>query len=157
MEMYPNEWTISSRPAVDPEGPAVNKRSIAHAPRFRTFMVFLRRRYDNTIARSAPMVPDQPARSGESPGLARAPARRKCRLESPAGLSEYDAGWWQCVLPCFFDSHKIDGTFEVTGVTMLGSCEVIAFVATAQPAKAKEFYENILGLRLVADEPFALV
>jgi catechol 2,3-dioxygenase-like lactoylglutathione lyase family enzyme len=57
-----------------------------------------------------------------------------------------------------FDSHRIDGTFEVTaGVTMLGSCDVIAFVATAQPAKAKEFYESILGLRLVADEPFSLV
>ena len=40
---------------------------------------------------------------------------------------------------------------------MLGSCEVIAFGATAQPAKAKDFYENILGLRLVSDEPFALV
>ena len=40
---------------------------------------------------------------------------------------------------------------------MLGSCEVIAFGATAQPAKAKEFYENILGLRLVSEEPFALV
>jgi catechol 2,3-dioxygenase-like lactoylglutathione lyase family enzyme len=114
---------------------------------------------DDTITQSPtrPMVPDQATRSAESPGLPWAPARRKCRLESPVGLSEYDAGRWQCVLPCFFDSHRIDGTFEVTGVTMLGSCEVIAFVATAQPAKAKEFYENILGLRLVADEPFALV
>src|SRR5215813_10762449 len=40
---------------------------------------------------------------------------------------------------------------------MLGSCEVIAFGATAQPAKAKDFYENTLGLHLVADEPFSLV
>jgi catechol 2,3-dioxygenase-like lactoylglutathione lyase family enzyme len=40
---------------------------------------------------------------------------------------------------------------------MLDSCDVIAFVATADPAHAREFYENFLGLRFVADEPFALV
>jgi catechol 2,3-dioxygenase-like lactoylglutathione lyase family enzyme len=34
----------------------------------------------------------------------------------------------------------------------------IAFVATRDPARAKEFYEQTLGLRMVADElPFALV
>ena len=49
------------------------------------------------------------------------------------------------------------GAMEKTGVTMLGSCEVIAFGATAQPDKAKEFYETILGLRLLSDEAFALV
>jgi len=40
---------------------------------------------------------------------------------------------------------------------MLSSCEVISFVATAKPTEARRFYQEILGLRLVADEPFALV
>jgi len=40
---------------------------------------------------------------------------------------------------------------------MLGSCEVIAFVATARPDRALPFYRDTLGLPLIADEPFALV
>jgi catechol 2,3-dioxygenase-like lactoylglutathione lyase family enzyme len=40
---------------------------------------------------------------------------------------------------------------------MLGGYDVIAFVATRQPERAKLFYSKILGLRLVADTPFALV
>lgn len=40
---------------------------------------------------------------------------------------------------------------------MLGSRAVVAFVATRDPDRAREFYEGVLGLRLVADEPFALV
>jgi catechol 2,3-dioxygenase-like lactoylglutathione lyase family enzyme len=40
---------------------------------------------------------------------------------------------------------------------MLDSCPLIAFVATAQPEQARQFYGHVLGLRLVADEPFALV
>ena len=40
---------------------------------------------------------------------------------------------------------------------MLGSAEVISFVATDNPAAAREFYAETLGLRLVADEEFALV
>lgn len=40
---------------------------------------------------------------------------------------------------------------------MLGACRLIAFVATTNPANARTFYEKTLGLRLVADEPFALV
>ena len=40
---------------------------------------------------------------------------------------------------------------------MLNSCDVIAFVATTEPARAREFYGKVLGLGLVADEPFALV
>lgn len=40
---------------------------------------------------------------------------------------------------------------------MLSSCDVIAFLATRDPARAKEFYEKVAGLRLVADEPAALV
>ena len=40
---------------------------------------------------------------------------------------------------------------------MLGSRAVVAFVATRDPDRARGFYEGVLGLRLVADEPFALV
>lgn len=39
---------------------------------------------------------------------------------------------------------------------MLQESNVIAFVATADPAKAKLFYSNTLGLRLVDETPFAL-
>jgi catechol 2,3-dioxygenase-like lactoylglutathione lyase family enzyme len=40
---------------------------------------------------------------------------------------------------------------------MLGTNALIAFVAAAQPELAKTFYRDILGLRLVSDEEFALV
>ena len=40
---------------------------------------------------------------------------------------------------------------------MLGKSNLIAFVATKEPAKAKAFYATVLGLQLIADEPFALV
>ena len=40
---------------------------------------------------------------------------------------------------------------------MLGTSEVIAFVATADAARSREFYEGVLGLRLVSDEPWAIV
>lgn len=38
-----------------------------------------------------------------------------------------------------------------------GSYDVIAFVATANPSKAKGFYGDVLGLRLVSEDDFALV
>jgi len=42
--------------------------------------------------------------------------------------------------------------------SILGGSEVIAFAPTTDPAKARAFYEGLLGLRLVADEkPFSLV
>lgn len=40
---------------------------------------------------------------------------------------------------------------------MLGSEKIIAFVATTGAARAREFYEGVLGLRVVSDDPFALV
>jgi catechol 2,3-dioxygenase-like lactoylglutathione lyase family enzyme len=40
---------------------------------------------------------------------------------------------------------------------MLGSQEIIAFVATREPARAKAFYGATLGLRLVSEDPYALV
>ncbi len=38
----------------------------------------------------------------------------------------------------------------------LASCDVIAFVATTEPDRAREFYETVLGLRLIEEQPFAL-
>ena len=40
---------------------------------------------------------------------------------------------------------------------MLGTCDVMAFVATKDAERAKAFYRDTLGLRLVADERFSLV
>ncbi len=40
---------------------------------------------------------------------------------------------------------------------MLGSYDVIAFVATQDSARARAFYEGTLGLHFVLDTPFALV
>jgi uncharacterized glyoxalase superfamily protein PhnB len=40
---------------------------------------------------------------------------------------------------------------------MLGGENLMAFVATTDPARSRAFYEGILGLRLLADEPFAVV
>jgi catechol 2,3-dioxygenase-like lactoylglutathione lyase family enzyme len=46
----------------------------------------------------------------------------------------------------------------MAGESILGGSEVIAFAPTTDPAKARAFYEGVLGLRLVEDEqPFALV
>lgn len=40
---------------------------------------------------------------------------------------------------------------------MLGTRDIVAFVPSRNPAKAREFYEGILGLRFVSEDPFALV
>jgi catechol 2,3-dioxygenase-like lactoylglutathione lyase family enzyme len=40
---------------------------------------------------------------------------------------------------------------------MLGSINIVAFVPTKDPAKARAFYEGILGLRFVKDDGFAMV
>src|SRR4051794_31751380 len=40
---------------------------------------------------------------------------------------------------------------------MLGAFKPVCFVATANPAAAKKFYQNTLGLTLVEDSPFAIV
>lgn len=40
---------------------------------------------------------------------------------------------------------------------MLGSSDIVAFAATADAPKARAFYEGTLGLRLVSDDPYALV
>jgi catechol 2,3-dioxygenase-like lactoylglutathione lyase family enzyme len=40
---------------------------------------------------------------------------------------------------------------------MLKTAQLMAFVATSDPARARAFYETELGLTFVADEPFALI
>lgn len=40
---------------------------------------------------------------------------------------------------------------------MLGSADLIAFVPTRDPAKARKFYAETLGLELISEDPFALV
>jgi catechol 2,3-dioxygenase-like lactoylglutathione lyase family enzyme len=40
---------------------------------------------------------------------------------------------------------------------MLGNAELIAFVPTRDPQKARRFYEQTLGLEFVSEDPFALV
>jgi len=40
---------------------------------------------------------------------------------------------------------------------MLADSDPMAFVATARPAAARTFYEDTLGLRLLADDPYAIV
>lgn len=40
---------------------------------------------------------------------------------------------------------------------MLGSIPIIAFVATTTPKRAKEFYANVLGLKLLSEDSFALM
>jgi catechol 2,3-dioxygenase-like lactoylglutathione lyase family enzyme len=40
---------------------------------------------------------------------------------------------------------------------MLSTANLIGFIATTDPARARAFYETILGLELAADEPFALL
>ena len=40
---------------------------------------------------------------------------------------------------------------------MLGSCNLVAFTATTDGVRSRGFYEGLLGLRVVSDDPFALV
>jgi len=46
-------------------------------------------------------------------------------------------------------AHQRDARLDVS--------DIVAFVATADAVRAREFYETVLGLRLIADDPFALV
>lgn len=40
---------------------------------------------------------------------------------------------------------------------MLGSQKLVAFVATRDQGRAKAFYRDVLGLRLISEDPFALL
>src|SRR6476659_8540846 len=64
------------------------------------------------------------------------------------------------IFPCF--RAKIgEGSSrrrEMAHDSILGGSELIAFAPTTDPTKALAFYQDVLGLRLIADEkPFALV
>jgi catechol 2,3-dioxygenase-like lactoylglutathione lyase family enzyme len=37
------------------------------------------------------------------------------------------------------------------------SCKIVAFVTTADPARAKAFYRDKLGLTMISEDPFAVV
>lgn len=39
----------------------------------------------------------------------------------------------------------------------LPRCKIVAFVATSDPARAKAFYQDKLGLPLFSEDPFAIV
>jgi catechol 2,3-dioxygenase-like lactoylglutathione lyase family enzyme len=40
---------------------------------------------------------------------------------------------------------------------MLGDSALVAFLATTDATRARAFYEGVLGLRFVSDDPFAVV
>ena len=40
---------------------------------------------------------------------------------------------------------------------MLGSCDLVAFVLTSNPARAKTFYSDTLGLKFVSQDDYAVV
>ena len=52
--------------------------------------------------------------------------------------------------------ENIKATAEAQGGPMLGSEKLVAFVATRDFGRAKEFYRDNLGLRLVSEDQFAL-
>ncbi len=52
---------------------------------------------------------------------------------------------------------RFDGFIRESEAQMLESMPIIAFVATTMPERAKEFYANVLGLRLLSEDGFALM
>jgi len=55
------------------------------------------------------------------------------------------------------DNPAHQASLEVQRESILGSQELVAFVATQDPGRAKEFYRDTLGLPLVSEDEFALV
>ena len=54
--------------------------------------------------------------------------------------------------------RRLDEPFHRLRICVpLNTSDIIAFVATTNPERARIFYENVLGLALLADEPAALV
>jgi catechol 2,3-dioxygenase-like lactoylglutathione lyase family enzyme len=49
------------------------------------------------------------------------------------------------------------GINDSEGEWMLGSTNIVAFVPTTDAARARAFYEDVLGLRFVKDDGFAMV
>jgi catechol 2,3-dioxygenase-like lactoylglutathione lyase family enzyme len=48
-------------------------------------------------------------------------------------------------------------TTRMAAKSILGSSDIVAFVATSDPARAKTFYGDTLGLKFVSEDPFAVV
>jgi len=59
------------------------------------------------------------------------------------------------------DSGGFDADWDMTAKKLaragLASCDIVAFVATRDPKRAKPFYRDTLGLDLVSEDQFALV
>ncbi len=45
----------------------------------------------------------------------------------------------------------------MANTSLLGARNIVAFVATRSPERAKKFYRETLGLRLLSEDPFAVV
>jgi catechol 2,3-dioxygenase-like lactoylglutathione lyase family enzyme len=88
-----------------------------------------------------------------------APAQRK-RVETRAAvlIAEEMTIASREVRDCLAAPNAIGHHCPMANPFSLSEHNPIAFVATRDPARAREFYEQTLGLRLVSDErPFALV
>lgn len=61
-------------------------------------------------------------------------------------------------LAFLFGSLELSRAQDLKGETpMLGRNDIIAFIGSTDPDRAKHFYQKVLGLQLVSDEKFALV
>jgi len=45
----------------------------------------------------------------------------------------------------------------MSAISPLGTATLVAFAATADAPRSRKFYRDVLGLRLVSEDPFALV
>src|SRR6476660_1139941 len=81
----------------------------------------------------------------EIPGLGSKLAVTSCRIRDILCRIIVLATWRvRCILCCM-------------ATASLGSHKIMAFVATRDPVRAKSFYRDTLGLRLVSEDRFALV
>jgi catechol 2,3-dioxygenase-like lactoylglutathione lyase family enzyme len=60
-------------------------------------------------------------------------------------------------LPGSIRQNQPKATLAAPGESILGSQKLVAFVATRDCGRAKAFYRDTLGLRLVSEDQFALV
>jgi catechol 2,3-dioxygenase-like lactoylglutathione lyase family enzyme len=86
---------------------------------------------------------------------------RQGRGKAPQVLPEYSrrSNWQPQVAAQWQGEHNSAAGHVLSdgnGDAMLTDCKVIAFVATKDPAQARFFFEQTLGLALVNDGPFAM-
>jgi catechol 2,3-dioxygenase-like lactoylglutathione lyase family enzyme len=55
------------------------------------------------------------------------------------------------------ENFKTKAAFAAHGDSILGPQKLVAFVATRHPDRAKAFYRDTLGLRLISEDAFALM